>query len=136
MSLMLALVVGVLFTVGTYLILERTLTRVIFGLTVMGHGANLLLQLSGGRAGEPPVVADDSAARIVGSGGGGGFVDPLPQALALTAIVISFGVTTYLLAMAYRSWVLHNSDEVENDIEDRRIARSQLRDEALEEARS
>jgi multicomponent Na+:H+ antiporter subunit C len=54
--------------------------------------------------------------------GTGVFVDPLPQALALTAIVITFGVTSYLLAMAYRSWVLTNSDEVEDDLEDRRIA--------------
>lgn len=135
MSLTLALVVAVLFGVGTYLLLQRTLTRVIFGLAVMGHGANLLLQLAGGRAGQPPVVGDDAATRIVGQDGGAGFVDPLPQALALTAIVIAFGVTSYLLAMAYRSWVLHDSDEVEDDVEDRRIARSQPPDTAPEEAR-
>jgi multicomponent Na+:H+ antiporter subunit C len=123
MSLMLALVVAVLFGVGTFLMLQRTLTRVIFGLVVMGHGATLLLQLAGGRAGRPPVVGDDSGAQIVSQAGGSGFVDPLPQALALTAIVISFGVTAYLLAMAYRSWVLHRTDVVEDDGEDRRIAR-------------
>ena len=135
MSLTLALVVAVLFGAGTYLLLQRTLTRVILGLVVMGHGANLLLQLAGGRAGRPPIVGDDPTARIVGQDGGAGFVDPLPQALALTAIVISFGVTAYLLAMAYRSWVLHNSDEVEDDVEDRRIARSRS-SEAADEAGS
>lgn len=135
MSLSLAFVVAVLFAVGTYLLLQRTLTRVIFGVAIMGHGANLLLQLAGGRAGKPPLVGDDGAARIVGQDGGGGFVDPLPQALALTAIVIAFGLTAYLLAMAYRSWVLTNSDEVEDDVEDRRIARSQARDTAPEEVR-
>ncbi|HSJ43467.1 MAG TPA: NADH-quinone oxidoreductase subunit K [Euzebyales bacterium] len=124
MTLALALVVAVLFAIGTYLMLQRTLTRVIFGLVLMGHGANLLLQLAGGRAGEPPLVEEDSPATIVGMDSAGVFVDPLPQALALTAIVISFGVTAYLLAMAYRSWVLHDSDEVEDDVEDRRIARS------------
>lgn len=134
MSLALALVVAVLFAVGTYLMLQRTLTRVIFGIAVMGHGANLLLQLAGGRAGKPPVI-DEEAARIVGQDGGAGFVDPLPQALALTAIVITFGLTAYLLAMAYRSWVMHRSDEVEDDVEDRRIARSAARDTAPEEAR-
>ena len=123
MTLALAVVVAVLFAVGTYLMLQRTLTRVVFGLVVMGHGANLLLQLAGGRAGRPPIVEDDSVAEIVGQAGGPGFVDPLPQALALTAIVISFGVTAYLLAMAYRSWVLNSSDAVEDDVEDRRIAR-------------
>lgn len=135
MSLTLALVVAVLFGVGTYLVLQRTLTRVIFGLTAMGHGANLLLQLAGGRAGRPPVVNEGDPTAIVSPSGGAGFVDPLPQALALTAIVISFGVTAYLLAMAYRSWVVHRSDEVEDDVEDRRIARSQTRDRAAEEAR-
>lgn len=123
MTLVLAVVVAVLFAVGTYLMLQRTLTRVVFGLVVMGHGANLLLQAAGGRAGEPPIVGDESTAEIVGQSGGAGFVDPLPQALALTAIVISFGVTAYLLAMAYRSWVLNDSDAVEDDVEDRRIAR-------------
>lgn len=136
MSLTLALVVGVLFAVGTYLMLQRTLTRVIFGLVTMGHGANLLLQLAGGRAGRPPLVEEDSATRIVGQDGGAGFVDPLPQALALTAIVIAFGVTAYLLAMAYRSWVLHHSDEVEDDVEDRRIARMRERDDAPGKARA
>ena len=124
MTLALAAVVAVLFAVGTYLILQRTLTRVIFGLGVMGHGANLLLQLAGGRAGTPPVIDEDPTIQIVGQNGGAGFVDPLPQALALTAIVIAFGVTAYLLAMAYRSWVLTDSDAVEDDLEDRRIARS------------
>jgi multicomponent Na+:H+ antiporter subunit C len=135
MSLALALVVAVLFAVGTYLMLQRTLTRVIFGIAVMGHGANLLLQLAGGRAGKPPVIDEEAAARIVGQDGGAGFVDPLPQALALTAIVITFGLTAYLLAMAYRSWVMHRSDEVEDDVEDRRIARSEARDTAPEEVR-
>jgi multicomponent Na+:H+ antiporter subunit C len=130
MSLTLALVVAVLFGVGTYLMLQRTLTRVIFGLGVMSHGANLLLQLAGGRAGRPPVVGDNGGTQIVSQAGGSGYVDPMPQALALTAIVISFGVTAYLLAMAYRSWVLHRSDVVEDDVEDRRIARSQSGEQA------
>jgi multicomponent Na+:H+ antiporter subunit C len=54
--------------------------------------------------------------------GSGPASDPLPQALALTAIVITFGVSAFLLALAYRSWLLTRSDEVEDDVEDRRIA--------------
>ena len=50
------------------------------------------------------------------------FSDPLPQAMALTAIVITFGVIAFLLALAYRSWVVTGRDEVEDDIEDRRLA--------------
>jgi multicomponent Na+:H+ antiporter subunit C len=114
MILVLALLVGALYAVGTYLLLQRTLTRIVIGLAMMGHGANLLLLLAGGRAGRAPLV-DGS--------GGGPFADPLPQALALTAIVITFGITAFLLALAYRSWLLRNDDEVEDDVEDRRIAR-------------
>ena len=53
----------------------------------------------------------------------GPYSDPLEQALILTAIVITFGITAFLLALAYRSWTEQGSDEVEDDIEDLRIAR-------------
>jgi multicomponent Na+:H+ antiporter subunit C len=124
MTLVLALLVGVLFTTGTYLLLQRALTRIIIGLALLGHGANLLLLLAGGRAGSPPLVAERETRPV------SAFADPLPQAMALTAIVISFGVLAFLLALAYRSWVLHREDEVEDDVEDRRIARLHARAEA------
>ena len=116
MTLVLALTVAGLYAVGTYLILQRTLSRIVLGVALLGHGANLLLLLSGGRAGTPPLIGADGTA--------GGFpADPLPQALALTAVVISFGVTAFLLALAYRSWTINREDQVEDDVEDRRIAR-------------
>lgn len=108
-----ALAVGVLFSVGTYMLLSRTLTRILLGLVVLSHGANLLLLVAGGRAGLVPILR----------GGDGEYADPLPQAMALTAIVIAFGVTAFLLFLAYRSWTLTGDDEVEDDVEDRRIAR-------------
>jgi multicomponent Na+:H+ antiporter subunit C len=110
-----------LFAVGTYLVLQRKLSRIIIGLGLMTHGANLLL-LGSGRRGNPP---------IIGSGDAGAFSDPLPQALALTAIVISFAVTTLLLALAYRSWMLTHDDEVEDDIGDRNVARARVLDEEI-----
>src|SRR5690606_39515382 len=55
-------------------------------------------------------------------------VDPLPQALALTAIVITFALTTFLLALAFRSWVLLGHDEVQDDVEDRRVAVREARE--------
>ncbi len=113
MILGLAVVVGVLYAVGTYLVLQRTLTRIVIGLAVMAHGANLLVLMAGGRAGRAP---------LIGAGPRGPYADPLPQAMALTAIVITFGVTAFLLALAYRSWVVRDGDEVEDDVEDRRIA--------------
>ena len=113
MIAVLAVVVGVLYAVGTYLLLQRNLTQVVIGLALMGHGANLLLLMAGGPAGQAPITGS----------GGERFADPLPQALALTAIVITFGVVAFLLALAYRSWQLRHDDEVEDDVEDRRIAR-------------
>lgn len=112
MILILAVVVGVLFTGGTYLLLQRTLTRTILGLVLYGHAVNVLLLLAGGRAGAPPLV----------DGTNEPIADPLTEAMALTAIVITFGIGAFLLALAYRSWTLTGDDIAEDDIEDRRIA--------------
>ena len=116
MSLALAAVTAILFAAGTWLLLQRRLTRIIIGIGLLGHGANLLLVTSGGRAGSPPVI-DGSA------GSPAEYSDPLPQALALTAIVITFGVTAFLLALGYRSWQINRDDKVEDDLEDRMVAR-------------
>lgn len=112
MSVLMAFTAAVLFTLGTYLLLQRKLSRIIIGLGLLSHGANVLL-VNSGRSGLPP---------LIGSGAPDEFADPLPQALVLTAIVISFGTTALLLALAYRSWLLSHDDEVADDIEDRIIA--------------
>jgi multicomponent Na+:H+ antiporter subunit C len=114
MILTMAVIVGVLFGGGTFLVLQRSLTRIILGLGLWGYAVNLLLLMAGGRAGAPPLINDVPPA--------GAFADPLPQAMALTAIVITFAITSFLLALAYRSWTLTGDDEAEDDIEDRRIA--------------
>lgn len=113
-NLVLVLLVGALFGTGVYLLLERSLSRVLVGLTLVSNGANLLLLIAGGAAGGPP---------LIGSGPQEQMADPLPQALVLTAIVITLGLSAFLLAMAFRSWQLHGHDEVQDDLEDRRIAR-------------
>jgi multicomponent Na+:H+ antiporter subunit C len=107
-NLVLALGAAALFGIGTYLVLQRKLSRIIIGIGLLTHGANVLWIIAGSR-GEPPIVDDPSATS---------YSDPLPQALTLTAIVITFGLTVYLLALAYRSWVLTDDDEVEHDIDD------------------
>jgi multicomponent Na+:H+ antiporter subunit C len=112
-TLLLALTAGFLCAAGTNLILGRQLSRVIIGIGLIGHGVNLLLILSGGDGGDPAFAGGDTDA----------FADPLPQAFVLTAIVITFGVIAFLLALAFRSWRVTADDEVEDDIEDRRIAR-------------
>jgi multicomponent Na+:H+ antiporter subunit C len=80
---------------GVYLILERSLTRVLVGLVMLGNGVNVLFLISGGPAGRAPIVGGADPAAMS---------DPLPQALVLTAIVISLGTSAFVLAMAYRSW--------------------------------
>jgi len=116
-NLLMALTIGVLYAVGFYLLLSRSLMRVLIGVVVLGHASNLLLQVVGGPPGRPPVV---------GQAPDGTLADPLPQALALTAIVITFALTTFLLALGYRSFVLVGHDEVQDDLEDRRIGREHV----------
>lgn len=96
---LLALVVGVLFASGTFLILRRSPIRLVLGLTLLSHGVNLLLfSTSTPLGGMPPIIADKEAF----DGDVAGMVDPLPQALILTAIVISFGVTAFTVVLINR----------------------------------
>lgn len=113
-SLALVVVIVVLVTAGVYLLLERSLSRVLIGLILLSNGVNLLLLVAGGAAGGSPIIGQTPVEEMS---------DPLPQAMVLTAIVITLGMTAFLLAMAYRSWQLNRHDEVQDDLEDRRIAR-------------
>lgn len=110
----LIIAVGVLFAGAIYLILERTLTRVLLGLVLFTNATNLLIVTTAGEAGMAPLVRDGVANEE--------YFDPLPQALTLTAIVISFATTSFLLAMIYRSWKLARRDVVQADTEDIKVA--------------
>jgi len=123
MTVMLAATAAALFGIGTYLLLQRKLSRIIIGLALLTHGANVLL-ITAGRRGEPP---------LIGTGDPRDFADPMPQALALTAIVITFGVTTLLLALAYRSWLLTRDDEVQDDLADREVAAEVVEEEIADQ---
>lgn len=118
MSITLALTAALLFGIGTYLVMQRKLSRIIIGLALISHGANVLLMMSG-RRGDPPIIGESDAVD---------FSDPIPQALALTAIVITFAVTALLLALAYRSFLLTADDEVQDDVADRIVATGGFRD--------
>ena len=98
---------------GTFLVTSRSLSRIVLGFALLGHAAVLALLAAGGRAGSPPIVDGEPAADTA---------NPLPQALSLTAIVIAFGLTLFVLALARRQQVLTGNDLVEDDVEDRRIA--------------
>lgn len=113
-SLILVLAVGAFVTAGVYLLLERSLTRVLLGFILIGNGVNIMFLIAGGRAGGAPIIGLTPESEMS---------DPLPQAMVLTAIVITLGLTAFVVAMAYRSWQIHGHDEVQDDLEDRRIAR-------------
>lgn len=115
MSISLLAAIGGLTTVGIYLITARSLSRIILGFALLGHAAVLALLTAGGPAGDAPIANQTTAEAAA---------NPVPQALALTAIVISFGLTLFLLALARRQQVLSGDDLVEDDLEDRRIATS------------
>lgn len=112
-NVVMALIVGVLVASGIVLLLERSLTRVLLGVAMLGNGFNVMILTMAGRAGRAPILGQDDDRRIS---------DPLPQAMILTSIVITFAVTAFLLALAYRSWQLQGNDEVQDDVEDRMVA--------------
>ncbi|OPC84579.1 Na(+)/H(+) antiporter subunit C [Embleya scabrispora] len=113
-TLILVLTAAVLVGVGVYLILERSLTRVLLGVVLIGNGANLIVLCGGGRAGGAPVIGVTPPGRMN---------DPLPQAMVLTAIVITLAVTAFVLSMAHRHWELTGTDEIQDDAEDLRVVR-------------
>lgn len=121
-SLALVVAAGALIAAGVYLTLERSLSRVVIGLALLSNGVNLLFLIAGGRAGRAPINTPGTE----------DMADPLPQAMVLTAIVISLGLTAFMLAMAYRSWQLHGHDEVQDDLEDRRLAARLLDEEPID----
>lgn len=112
MSAALALAAGTFCAVGVYLLLQRSMTRIVLGVGALGNGINLLVVVTGRTDGGAPIVGRD-----------GPLNDPYPQAFVLTSIVIGLAVTAFLIALAWRSWTIDGEDTVEDDIEDRRIAR-------------
>ena len=112
MSIWAFALIAVLFAVGAYLLMERSLTRVALGVGVIGNGVNVLIIASGSDSGEAPIIGRE-----------GVLADPLPQALVLTAIVIGFALLTFLMTLAWRNWTITGNDEVEDDVEDLVVSR-------------
>ena len=101
-----ALVVGVMFAGGTYMILRPSLIRVVMGFGLYSNAANLTLIACGG-------YSPDWLSPFVGGADGGTLMDPLPPDIILTAIVISFAVSALLLAVCYRVYLDHGTDDPE-----------------------
>lgn len=107
MELVLALVVGVLYAGGLYLMMRRSIVKLILGLALLGHAANLLIFAIGRlNHSQPPLIAA-GAEQMTGS-----FADPLPQALILTAIVIGFGVQAFALVLFKRVYQIQGTDDI------------------------
>lgn len=106
METILAFIIGIMYAAGIYLILRRSLVKLIIGLIILGNAANLLIFLVGGiTSGGPPVIGEGEYSLS------GVYADPLPQALILTAIVISFGLQAFAM-------VLFQKEYAEGGVED------------------
>lgn len=106
MELLLASAVGLMTAAGVYLVLQRRSFSVILGLAMLSYAVNLFLFASGRLAiGLPPILSKTAA----------GYTDPLTQALVLTAIVISFGMTAVIVVMALGAFLETGSDRVDMD---------------------
>jgi multicomponent Na+:H+ antiporter subunit C len=108
MEALLAIVVGVLYGGGLYLMMRRNLIQLIIGLGLLSHGANLLIFTAGGlRRGGAPILGEGEKYFAATP------ADPLPQALILTAIVISFAVTAFALVLFLRTYQTVGTDDVD-----------------------
>ena len=107
MELLLAILAGVLYATGLYLMLRRRLAQLIIGLGLLSNGTNILILAAAGvTRGQPPLIADPQ--HLSGS-----FADPVPQSLILTAIVIGFGVLAFTLVLAHRVNQSAGSDDID-----------------------
>ncbi|MFC7430848.1 MULTISPECIES: Na(+)/H(+) antiporter subunit C [unclassified Agrococcus] len=112
-SLALVVAGGALLACGVYLLLERSILRIMAGVLLAGNGVNLLFLVAGGAAGRAPIIGE----------GADEIADPLPQAFVLTAIVISLAASAFMLALSHRSFQLDGHDEVADDVEDALVRR-------------
>ncbi len=107
MTVLLAVVIGLLYTLGFYMLLRRSIVKLIIGLGLLGHAVNLLVFLAGRlTAGVPPVVPLGESALSAP------YADPIPQALILTAIVIGFGVQAFAVVLIKRTYEVLGTDDL------------------------
>ncbi|MGW8813957.1 Na(+)/H(+) antiporter subunit C [Gordonia terrae] len=119
-NLPLMLVVGAMAACGVYLLMERSLVRMLFGLLLVGNALNLMIIVVSGGTGNPPIMGRSSENRASDA-------DPLAQGMVLTAIVIMMGVAAFVLALVYRLFVINrDDDDVEDDEEDVKILSGSL----------
>ncbi len=108
MEIILAIIVGLLYASGIYLMLRRSLVKLVIGLVLLGNGVNLLIFLLGGLVrGKPPIIeGTESVLSQI-------YADPVPQALILTAIVISFGLQSFAIVLIKRTYIVVDTDDLD-----------------------
>ncbi len=108
MEVVLAVIIGALYAAGLYMMMRRSLAKVVIGLALLSYAANLLIfTVNGVIRGRPPLVPEGAMRPIEP------FADPLPQALILTAIVIGFGVQAFALVLFKRAYQAAGTDDLD-----------------------
>lgn len=109
MELLLIIVLGLLYAGGIYLILRRSMVKLLLGIMLLGNATNILIFVLGSIVkGKPPVI--DANHNILQ----GIYADPVPQSLILTAIVISFALTAFAIVLLKRVYALLQTDDLDN----------------------
>ena len=109
MQFWMAIAIGGLYAAGLYMMMRRSIVKLIIGLSLLSHAANLLIFTAGGLTrGRPPLVPEGAMTPAAP------FADPLPQALVLTAIVISFGVLAFALVLVHRTHQSIGTDDLDD----------------------
>jgi multicomponent Na+:H+ antiporter subunit C len=109
MQIVLAVVIGLLYGLGLYLILRRSIVKLVFGLVILSQATNLLIFTAAGLTRAQTAIISDSAVTLPATA-----ADPLPQALILTAIVISFGILAFALVLLLRAYKVVGSDDLDD----------------------
>lgn len=108
MTILLAIVVGGLYAAALFMILRRSIVKLVFGLVLLSHATNLLIFTSGGLTrGRPPLIPADQTTISQP------YADPIAQALILTAIVISFAVLAFAVVLLYRVYQTIGSEDMD-----------------------
>lgn len=108
MEIVLIVVIGFLFSAGTYLLLRRTLIQAILGLAILSQAVNMVLFVAGGMtADKAAFIETNQSVLAVGT------ADPLPQALILTAIVIGFAMLAFFIVLVQKVYSVSGTDNIE-----------------------
>ncbi len=109
MELLLVVLVGILYSSGIYLMFRRSMVKLLLGLMMLGNGANILIFLMGELTkGKAPII-DEEQSHFLDA-----YADPVPQALILTAIVISFGLTAFAIVLLNKVYSTTGTDDLDS----------------------